>query len=226
MQQHAEAAAGIGAKGLVVHGGHVTAKDDPKVGVENWRKAFERAEAEGGFPLPILIENTAGGDNALARKFDRLAMLWDAVGQYEPGFVLDTCHAWAGGEELVDIVDRVMAITGRIDLVHANNSRDAFDSGADRHANFDSGTFDSELIASVCRDAGCDVIIETPSDGHLDRSGIPAKATARQLVPDRPHRPFGVRDLAQLALLGRRRGSAVERRSPGAGLVAGRRSGS
>ena len=167
MQQHAEAAAGIGAKGLVVHGGHVTAKDDPKVGVENWRKAFERAEAEGGFPLPILIENTAGGDNALARKFDRLAMLWDAVGQYEPGFVLDTCHAWAGGEELVDIVDRVMAITGRIDLVHANNSRDAFDSGADRHANFDSGTFVSELIAGVCRDAGCYVIIETPSNGHL-----------------------------------------------------------
>ena len=55
-----------------------------------------------------------------------------------------------------------MAITGRIDLVHANNSRDAFDSGADRHANFDSGTIDSELIAGVCRDAGCDVIVETP----------------------------------------------------------------
>jgi deoxyribonuclease IV len=166
MQQHADAAADIGAKGLIVHGGHVTAKDDPSVGMENWRKAFERQEEAGGFPLPILIENTAGGENAMARKFDRLAMLWDAVGQYGPGFVLDTCHAWAGGEELADIVDRVMAITGRIDLVHANNSRDAFDSGADRHANFDSGTFDSDLIASVCRDAGCDVIIETPGEGH------------------------------------------------------------
>ena len=135
--------------------------------MENWRKVFERAQDAGGFPLPILIENTAGGENAMARKFDRLAMLWDAVGDYGPGFVLDTCHAWAGGEELHDVVDRVMAITGRIDLVHANNSRDAFDSGADRHANFDAGTFDSELIAAVCRDAGCDVIIETPSDGHL-----------------------------------------------------------
>lgn len=166
MLQHAEAAAGIGAKGLIVHGGHVTAKDDPSVGVENWRKAFERQEEAGGFPLPILIENTAGGENAMARKFDRLAMLWDAVGQYQPGFVLDTCHAWAGGEELADIVDRVKAITGRVDLVHANNSRDAFDSGADRHANFDSGIFDSELIASVCRDADCDVIIETPGEGH------------------------------------------------------------
>ncbi len=76
--------------------------------------------------------------------------------------MLDTCHAWAGGEPLDDIVDRVRAITGRIDLVHANNSRDVFDSGADRHANFDSGEFDSELIAAVCRDAGCDVIVETP----------------------------------------------------------------
>ncbi|HNM83796.1 MAG TPA: deoxyribonuclease IV [Mycobacterium sp.] len=167
MQQHAEAAAGIGARGLVVHGGHVSSNEDPKVGIDNWRKVFERAEETGGFPLPILIENTAGGENAMARKFDRLAMLWDAVGDYQPGFVLDTCHAWAGGEELLDIVDRVMAITGRIDLVHANNSRDAFDSGADRHANFDAGTFDSELIAAVCRDAGCDVIIETPAEGHL-----------------------------------------------------------
>jgi deoxyribonuclease-4 len=140
----------------------VTQKDDPAVGVDNWRKTFERAQAEGGFPIQILIENTAGGDNAMARRFDRLAMLWDAVGEYDVGFVLDTCHAWAGGEELADIAERVRAMTGRIDLVHANNSRDTFDSGADRHANFDSGTFDSELIAAVCRDAGTDVIVETP----------------------------------------------------------------
>jgi deoxyribonuclease IV len=166
LAQHAEAAAELGAKGLIVHGGHVTAKDDPAVGFENWRKTFERAAQDGGFPLPILIENTAGGDNAMARRFERLAMLWDAVGEFGPGFVLDTCHAWAGGEELADIADRVIAITGRIDLVHANNSRDDFDSGADRHANFDSGTFDSELIASVCRDARCDVVVETPADGQ------------------------------------------------------------
>ena len=162
LSEHAAAAAGIGAHALIVHGGYVTQKDDPAVGVDNWRKTFERAQTEGGFPLQILIENTAGGDNAMARRFDRLAMLWDAVGEYGVGFVLDTCHAWAGGEELADIAERVRAITGRVDLVHANNSRDEFDSGADRHANFDSGTFDSELIAAVCRDAATDVIVETP----------------------------------------------------------------
>jgi len=162
LAQHAAAAAGIGAKGLIVHGGHVTTKDDPAVGIDNWRKSFDRAQQAGGFPLPVLIENTAGGENAMVRRFDRLAMLWDAIGEFDPGFVLDTCHAHAAGEELLGIVERVRAITGRIDLVHANNSRDAFDSGADRHANFDSGTFDSELIAAVCREANCDVIVETP----------------------------------------------------------------
>jgi deoxyribonuclease-4 len=164
LAQHATAAAGIGARGLIVHGGHVTAKDDPEVGVENWRKTFERAP-EGGFGLPVLIENTAGGENAMARSFERLARLWDAVGGYGPGFVLDTCHAWAAGEDLVGIIERVRAITGRVDLVHANNSRDAAGSGADRHANFDSGTIDTELIVAACREAGCDVIIETPMDG-------------------------------------------------------------
>ena len=164
LSQHATAAAEIGAAGLIVHGGHVGAGDDPATGFGNWHKVFEREQ----FPLPILIENTAGGDNAMARRFDRLAMLWDAVGEFGVGFCLDTCHAWAGGEDLVDIVDRVLAITGRIDLVHANNSRDAFDSGADRHANFGVGTIDAAQIAAVAAKAGCDVLVETPADGQAE----------------------------------------------------------
>lgn len=160
--QHAAAAAGIGATGLIVHGGHVSAGDDPQIGCDNWRKTFARAADEGGFGLPILIENTAGGTNAMARRFDRLARLWDAIGEFGPGFCLDTCHAHAGGEDLSGIVDRVLAITGRIDLVHANDSRDGFDSGADRHANFGSGTIDPAAIVAIARAAGSDVIVETP----------------------------------------------------------------
>ncbi|WP_163512620.1 deoxyribonuclease IV [Fodinicola acaciae] len=159
---HAKAAAEIGAAGLIVHGGHVTKKDDPAVGVQNWKKAFEKAAEQGGYPLPILIENTAGGDNAMARRFDRLAMLWDAIGEYEPGFCLDTCHAFAGGEDLDGVVDRVKAITGRIDLVHANGSKDPFDSGRDRHENFAAGTIEAQAIAAVVRAAGAPVICETP----------------------------------------------------------------
>jgi deoxyribonuclease IV len=162
LAQHAGAAAGIGAKAIIVHGGHLNAGDDPAIGADNWRKTFAYAAKDGGFALPVLIENTAGGTNAVARRFDRLARLWDAIGEFGVGFCLDTCHAHAGGEDLSGIVDRVRAITGRIDLVHANDSRDAFDSGADRHANFGSGRIDAAAIAEVCRAAGSDVIVETP----------------------------------------------------------------
>jgi deoxyribonuclease-4 len=159
---HATAAATVGAKGLIVHGGHVNKGDDLAVGFDNWRKTFAYAAESGGFATPVLIENTAGGDNACARRFDALARLWDAVGEYEVGFCLDTCHAHAGGEDLLDVVDRVKAITGRIDLVHANDSKDGFDSGRDRHENFGRGMIDPELVVAVMRAADAPVIVETP----------------------------------------------------------------
>jgi deoxyribonuclease-4 len=166
LDQHATAAAGFGAQGLIVHGGHVTKGEGPEIGIANWVKTFERMER----PLPILIENTAGGDHAMARRFDVLAQLWDAIGHFDNvGFCLDTCHAHAGGEDLVDVVDRAKAITGRIDLVHANDSRDAFDSGADRHANFGSGQIDPDVIVAVVAAAGAPVVCETP--GGVDGQG-------------------------------------------------------
>ena len=156
---HATAAASIGAKGLIVHGGHVGKGDGPEVGVENWVKTFERMPA----PLPVLVENTAGGDHAMARRFDALARLWDGIGGFpDVGFCLDTCHAHAGGEELLDVVERVKAITGRIDLVHCNDSRDAFGSGADRHANLGQGQIDPQLLLAVVATAGAPVVLETP----------------------------------------------------------------
>jgi deoxyribonuclease-4 len=159
---HAEAAATVGAKGLIVHGGHVGDDDDPQVGFDNWRKAFVQARDDGGYPVKILVENTAGGENAMARRFDRLARLWDSIGEFEPGFCLDTCHAHAGGEELLGIVDRVKSITGHIDLVHANNSKDEFGSGRDRHENLTGGEIDPELLAAVVAAAGAPVVCETP----------------------------------------------------------------
>jgi deoxyribonuclease-4 len=164
--QHAEAAAEVGAIGLVVHGGHVTRGEDAATGVDNWRKFVERQAGEGGFAVPVFIENTAGGDNAMARRFDALARLWDAVGEFGVGFCLDTCHAFAAGEDLVDVVDRAKAITGRIDLVHLNDSRDEFGSARDRHANIGEGTIAPEVLAAVCAAAGAPVVVETPAEGQ------------------------------------------------------------
>jgi deoxyribonuclease IV len=163
LEQQLSAAASIGAKALIVHGGHVTAGARPEEGFDSWRKALERVER----PLPMLIENTAGGDGAMARSFDAIARLWEVIagaagGGGDVGFCLDTCHAYSAGEDLDGIVDRLKAITGRIDLVHCNNSRDDFGSGRDRHAGLESGTIDPAQIVSVIRSAGAPVICETP----------------------------------------------------------------
>src|SRR5579862_1486042 len=166
LDQQLQAAASIGARGLIVHGGHVLAGVDPEEGFENWRKAVERIER----PLPMLIENTAGGDGAMAKSLDAIARLWEATAGAagdggDIGFCLDTCHANSAGIDLADAVDRVKAVTGRIDLVHCNNSRDEFGSGADRHANFESGTIDPQALLDVVRAAGAPVVCETPETG-------------------------------------------------------------
>lgn len=165
LSSHLSAAAELGARGLIVHGGHVGAGDDPRLGFDNWRKVFERLEEH---EVPVLIENTAGGGNAMARRLESIARLWDALDGFDVGFCLDTCHAHAAGEELADVVERVRAITGRIDLVHCNDSRDAAGSGADRHANLGAGRIDTELILAVCRSANAPIVVETPSGGQAE----------------------------------------------------------
>jgi deoxyribonuclease-4 len=172
LQQHVLAAAEIGAKGVVVHGGHLAASEDAAKGFDNWRKCIDGLE----MPVPLLIENTAGGDNAMARRLEAIERLWDAIGQAEGGgtvgFCLDTCHAHAGGNDLGAVVDAVRSITGRIDLVHANDSRDAFDSGADRHTNFGSGTIAGDDLVAVVRAAGAPVVCETPGGLEGQRADI------------------------------------------------------
>jgi deoxyribonuclease IV len=161
LDQQLKAAASIGARGLIVHGGYVPAGTDPQEGYDSWRKAVERIER----PLPMLIENTAGGDGAMARGLDGIARLWDAItaaGGDDIGFCLDTCHAFSSAEDLAGIVDRITAITGRIDLVHCNNSRDEFGSGRDRHAPLTDGQIDPALLVEVARSARATVICETP----------------------------------------------------------------
>src|SRR3712207_4825156 len=95
LQQHVDAAASIGAKGLIVHGGHVNKDDDPAKGFDNWRKAVETTELK----VPLLIENTAGGDKEVTRDLERIRGVWEAISVPEGfdmvGLCLDTCHAHA-----------------------------------------------------------------------------------------------------------------------------------
>jgi len=139
LQQTCDAAAEIGARAVIVHGGHVTEDDEPGAGFDRWRKGI-----------------------------DTVAGLWEAIGDTGIGFCLDACHAWAAGEALIDAVERILGITGRIDLVHCNDSKDGHGSGRDRHANLGTGTIVPELLVAVVDAAGAPVICETADVGRKD----------------------------------------------------------
>ncbi|MBA3360603.1 MAG: deoxyribonuclease IV [Acidimicrobiia bacterium] len=158
LAESCEAAAEIGAAAVVVHGGHLTGEGDLADTYPRWRKALQSLDTS----VPVWIENTASGDNAVCRRVDSIARLWEEIGDLAPGFVLDTCHAWAGGEPGDELVGRVLAATGRIDLVHCNDSRDDFDSRRDRHANLGQGRMPVDLLAEVVANAGAPVVVETP----------------------------------------------------------------
>jgi deoxyribonuclease-4 len=175
LQQCCEGAADIGATAVIVHGGHTEAGDDEANGFERWVTALQQHETT----VPVYLENTAGGDHAMARKFDTLARLWDQIAGFGIGFCLDTCHAHAAGESLIDAVDRIMAITGRIDLVHCNDSKDPEGSGRDRHENLGKGTIAADILAEAVRRADAPVVCETPVDGQADDIAFLKDATGR-----------------------------------------------
>ena len=165
LQQTCDAASELGARAVIVHGGH--AEDDLAEGPGRWLRSLEMLETE----ATVLLENTAGGDHAVARRFDAIASLWDAIGGVdtgiELGFCFDTCHAHAAGEDLDTAVERVLAITGQIDLLHANDSRDPAGTGADRHERLGEGQIAVEALRKMIKEgaaAGAAVIVETPRE--------------------------------------------------------------
>jgi len=170
LTQTCEAAAAVGALAVIVHPGH--AEDGIADGVGRWTRTLEMLESD----VPVYLENTAGGDHAVARRFGALALLWEAVTaaptEVEIGFCFDTCHAHAAGEDLDDAVERARAITGGIDLLHVNDSRDPPGTGADRHANIGAGTMDLDVLRHMIRTADAPAVVETPRDPEALRADV------------------------------------------------------
>src|SRR5687768_6864711 len=144
LKQTCAAAEEIGATAVVVHGGR--AEDNIDDGFGRWVRTLETFSTT----VPLYIENTPGGTNAVAKRFDDLARLWDAIGKAKTditiGLCFDTCHAHAAGEDLATAIERVVAITGKIDLVHCNDSKDEAGRGRDRHTNLGKGQIEPDAM--------------------------------------------------------------------------------
>ena len=142
--------------------------EDVDVGFERWFKALDSFEVA----VAVLVENTAGSGNTVMQNLDNYGPLWGAIGDFNVGVCLDTCHAWAAGADLTKAVERITQYTGGITLVHGNDSRDPLGSHRDRHANLGEGEIPEELLVGVIRDAAAPVVVETPGNAEDQAADI------------------------------------------------------
>jgi deoxyribonuclease IV len=136
-----EAAAALGADGLVIHAG----AGGPGERAAAVRRAGSSAAAvAGGEEEPlVLLELTAGGTGTVASTIPQAGELLEAAGGHPRlGICLDTCHLFAAGyaldqeEGVAACLEELRAggLDARLELVHANDARDPRGSRRDRHA--------------------------------------------------------------------------------------------
>jgi deoxyribonuclease IV len=167
-------AAAIGAAGVVVHAGAALGLGR-RLGLDRTRQALlPLLDAAPAGPR-LLLELTAGTKGALAGRFDQMAELLAACdGHPRLAVCMDTCHAHAAGYDLGDpaaataALDELFAtLDGRVELVHANDSRDPPGAGRDRHCPIGSGTIGERGFAAVLAHPGLaalPVVTETTGD--------------------------------------------------------------
>ena len=143
-----ERAAALGADFLVTHPGSgkgTSAAQAIATCAESLKEAAGGLHLNG---LTILIENTAGQGAVIGQTFEEVAeIIARAEGELPMGACIDTAHCFAAGyaihtaEGLRDTVrqlDRTVGIE-KVRVIHANDSKTAFGSHADRHEHIGRG---------------------------------------------------------------------------------------
>jgi deoxyribonuclease-4 len=167
----------IGARGVVFHAGSAVDAEHAEKAFSTVRQVLlpllDRAQQE-GWP-PLLVEPSAGGGRSLASRVEHLAEYLDAVDRHPLlGVCFDTCHAWAAGHDLATpggmtaTMDALVAAAGpdRLQLIHANDSKDACGSLRDRHESLGKGQIGAPAFAELLAHPaarGVPLIVETPS---------------------------------------------------------------
>jgi len=185
----------IGARAVVFHAGSAVEPRRADIALKQMREALlpllDHAMAN-GWPR-LLVEPSAGGGTSLAARVEALGPYLAAVDEHPHlGVCFDTCHAWAAGHDLATpggmaaTLDALVAAVGpdRLQLIHANDSKDACGSTRDRHESIGTGTIGAAAFAELLNHPaaqGVPVIVETPND---DGRGHPADiARLRELAP-------------------------------------------
>ena len=171
-----ERALALGADYLVTHpgsakGGTVTVAI--ATCAESLRQAASGLKLDG---LTILIENTAGQGTCIGRSFEEVAEIMAGAGKDLPiGACIDTAHSFEAGyaihtaSGLGAAVKSLDASVGmkNVRVIHANDSKTAFASHADRHEHIGKGQIGMEAFTRIVRHPmlkNIPFICETPVD--------------------------------------------------------------
>jgi deoxyribonuclease-4 len=152
--------------GVVIHAGQGGPQATVEEAIERWVSSLVGLT----LTVPLLVENTAGGNAAPGRQLSNMVQLVVKLRELglPAGACYDTCHAHAAGiGDLVAGFDEIISGLGRIDLVHLNDSRDLQGSARDRHANIGEGYIGQEALVELTRHAvqrNVPVLLETPGD--------------------------------------------------------------
>ena len=171
-----ERAMALGADFLVTHPGSAKGAEPAAaiaICVESLRQAAAGLNLDG---LTILIENTAGQGTAIGRTFEEVAEIIAGAEKELPlGACIDTAHCFEAGypihtaEGLAAAVKQLDAAIGieKVRVIHANDSKTAFESHADRHEHIGKGQIGGEAFARIVRHPklrDIPFICETPVD--------------------------------------------------------------
>jgi deoxyribonuclease IV len=164
----------LGIGDLVIHpGAHVGTGEE--AGLARIGRGLDEVHRRTrGVALRIDLETTAGQGTCLGHRFEHLARLFDLVEEPERlGVCVDTCHLFAAGYPLgtpseyhhtMGALDRLVG-TGRVRVLHLNDSLRGLGSRVDRHAGIGRGHLGLEpfrLVVNDPRFRALPMILETP----------------------------------------------------------------
>jgi len=175
-----ERALALGADYLVAHPGSTkgsSASAAIRTCVESLRRAANGLPLDG---LIVLIENTAGQGSAIGRTFEEVAeIIAGASGDLPVGACVDTAHCFeaaysihtpAGLREMVRQLESTVGLD-KVRVIHANDSKTAFGSHADRHQHIGKGEIGAEAFGRIVRHPKlrrlpfiCETPIDRPGD--------------------------------------------------------------
>lgn len=146
LTNHMNAAAQIGAEGVIFHSGSHKGVGFDAV-FEQAVDALRQALANTDDGVKLIIENCAGMGAQIGASFNELGRLVKAVDSPRVNICLDTEHAFAAGYNIADpqgLHDAMAEFDAEIGLdrlivVHANDAKVKFGSGIDRHENIGEG---------------------------------------------------------------------------------------